>query len=56
MTEFFFCGRKMFHMVGSKGFNSYFYNHNKNLYNKFACVEMTVFVLFKIVLEPYYNC
>ena len=30
---------KMFFMIGSKEFVSYFYNHNKNLYNKFEFLE-----------------
>jgi len=29
----------MFFMVGLKGFVPYFYNHNKNLYNKFEFLE-----------------
>jgi len=29
----------MFIMVDSKGFVSYFCNHNKNLYNKFEFLE-----------------
>jgi len=29
----------MFFMIGSQGFVSYFYNHNKNLYNKFEFLE-----------------
>jgi len=38
-----FGSRNIFFMTGSKEFVPYFYNHNKNLYNKFE---------FKIVLEP----
>jgi len=38
-----FFSKKMFFMADSKWFVSYFYNHNKNLYNKFEflknCVE-----------------
>jgi len=29
----------MFFMAGSKGFVPYFYNYNKNLYNKFEFLE-----------------
>jgi len=35
----FFCGRKIFLMASSKEFVLYFYNHNKNLYNKFEFLE-----------------
>jgi len=41
----------MFFMIGSKEFVPYFYNHNKNLYNKFEFLKIIVFILFKIVLE-----
>jgi len=35
-----FCwSRKMFFMSGSKGSVPYFYNHNKNVYNKFEFLE-----------------
>jgi len=30
---------KMYFMTGSKGFVPYFYNHNKNLYNKFEFLK-----------------
>jgi len=39
MSQFLFCDRKMFLMIGSKEFVSYFYNHNKNLYGKFEFLE-----------------
>jgi len=40
-------------MTGSKEFVSYFYNHNKNLYNKFEFLEnYFIYTPFKIVLEP----
>ena len=35
----FFWSRKMFFKTGSKLFVSYFYNHNKNLYNEFDFLE-----------------
>jgi len=53
MFQFFFCSRKMFLMANSKKFVPYFYNHNKNLYNKFEIWENYVFLLFKFVLEPW---
>jgi len=31
--------RKIFFMTGSKIFSFYFYNHNKNLYNKFKILK-----------------
>jgi len=31
----FFFSKKKFFMASSKGFVPYFYNHTKNLYNKF---------------------
>jgi len=34
-----FLAEKYFFMAGSKGLNSYFYNHTKNLYNKFEFLE-----------------
>ena len=33
--SYFFKNRKMFFIIGSKEFILYFYNYNKNLYNKF---------------------
>jgi len=35
----FFGSRKMFFMTSSKEFVSYFYNYNKNLYNKFEFLK-----------------
>jgi len=43
----------MFFMTDSKEFVPYFYNHNKNLYNKFEFLENYCICLFKIVLEQY---
>jgi len=34
-----FGAKKIFSMTGSKEFVPYFYNHNKNLYNKFELLE-----------------
>ena len=34
-----FGSRKIFFMTGSKEIVPYFYNHNKNLYNKFEFLE-----------------
>ena len=39
MFQIIFWSRKMFFIIGSKEFVSYFYNHNKNLYNKFEFLE-----------------
>ena len=39
MFQVFVRNRHMFFMAGSKGFTPYFYNHNKNLYNKFEFLE-----------------
>jgi len=39
-------------MSGSKVIVIYFYNHNKNLYNKFKFLENHCIYIFKIVLEP----
>jgi len=35
----FIFNKKMFFMIGLKKFILYFYNHNKNLYNKFKLLE-----------------
>ena len=35
----FFWSRKIFFMNSSKRFVPYFYNHNKNLYNKFEFLK-----------------
>jgi len=35
----FFLSRKMFFMISSKRFISYFYNYNKNLHYKFEFLE-----------------
>jgi len=40
---------KIFVITDSKGFVLHFYNHNKNLYNKFEFLKSYVFILFKIV-------
>ena len=34
-----FFSRKIFFMLGTKGFVPYLYSHNKNLYNKFEFLE-----------------
>jgi len=34
-----FFSKKMFFMADSKGFVHYFYNHTKNVYNKFEFLE-----------------
>jgi len=47
-----FGSKKIFFMIGSKEFVPYFYNYNKNLYNKIKFLETIVFIPFKIVLEP----
>ena len=39
MLQIIFLSRKMFFKTYSKGFVFYFYNHNKNLYNKFVFLE-----------------
>ena len=46
MTKFFVYARKMFLMTGSKGFVPYFYNHNKNLYNKFEFFKKSLYLCF----------
>jgi len=45
----------MFFMTSSKKIVSYFYNHNKKLYNKFKFLKNYLFIFLKIVLEPCYN-
>jgi len=39
MFQIIFWSRKISFMTSLKGFVSYFYNHNKNLYNKFEILE-----------------
>ena len=39
MFQIIFWNRNMFFMTGSQGFVSYFYNHNKNIYNKSEFLE-----------------
>jgi len=39
MFQIIFCSKKIFFMTGLKEFVSYFYNHNKHLYNKFEFLE-----------------
>jgi len=39
MFQIFFGSMKIFFITGSKKFVSYFYNHNKDLYNKFKFLE-----------------
>jgi len=34
MFQIIFWSEKIFFIIGSQGFVSYFYNHNNNLYNK----------------------
>jgi len=46
MFKIFVGIRKMFFMTGSKDFVPYFYNYNKNLYNKFDFLKNIVFILF----------
>jgi len=39
MFQIIFWRRKIFFMTSLKGFVSYFYNYNKNLYNKFEFLK-----------------
>ena len=39
MFQIFFGTERCFFMASSKEFVSYFYNYNKNLYNKFKLLE-----------------
>jgi len=43
MFQIIFWSRKTFFVTDSKEFVSYFYNHNKNLYNKFEILEIFFF-------------
>ena len=42
----FIRSKKMFFITSSKEFVPYFYNHNKNLYNKFEFLENYCIYLF----------
>jgi len=46
VLEFFFKNREMLFMVDSKLFVSYFYNYNKNLFNKFEFFKKLIYLFF----------